>query len=125
MHNSIRIMALNEEQTSRVVFVNPREEGGINAIYDPSLSKFVYQVFIHNRFPYKCKEAAEFERFEEARSFASKRFAQDWEMLEWGGEIKRPCADGGAECGSGSCEMCKSTGGGCKSCGASDEKFAQ
>lgn len=101
-------MALDETLMQRTVFVNGREEGGINAIYDPALEGFAYQVFIHNRFPFVDIERQEFPSFAEARSYAAKRFGEGWEMLSWDQTVKRPCADGGTECGSGSCATCQS-----------------
>jgi len=124
VNNLLRIMSLDEEDVHRVSFVNPREEAGINAVYDPEVSGFVYQVFIHNRFPYLSRETREFSTFAEARSHAAKAFSTDWEMLAWDQKTKRPCEEGGYECGSGSCATCstmKSEGGegstGCGGCG--------
>ncbi len=128
MNNLLRIMALKEDETHRVVFVKHREEGGINWIYDPNLEKEFCQVFIHSLFPYRERSSWEFENFLEARSFAAKQFS-DWEMLAWDMKTKRPCEEGGKECGSGECDTCKqikSEGGvipaeiastGCGSCG--------
>ncbi|MBS1983705.1 MAG: hypothetical protein JST16_05985 [Bdellovibrionales bacterium] len=108
MNNFLRVMALSENEVHRVTFVSSREEGGINAVYDPEQDKFLFQVFIHNRFPYTHKDLWEFESFAEARSFAARHFDQDWELLAWDQKVSRPCADGGTECGSGSCPTCKS-----------------
>lgn len=119
-------MALNEENMHRAVFVKQRFEGGINSIYEPERSEFNYQVFIHSEFPLKTTEEWSFSSFGEARSFAARHFSTEgWELLQWDNQAKRPCADGGFECGSGSCDMCKSTGGGCKSCGAQDDGYAK
>ncbi len=107
-----------------VVFVRPREEGGFSCVYDNSSEIFKYQVFVQSPLPLKTKSSWEFDSFESARSFASKLFLQDWKLMLWDQNVKRPCMDGGHECGSGSCETCQSTGGGCTSCGATDEKFA-
>jgi hypothetical protein len=124
VNNSLQIYSLGEEEMHRVVFAKDGNEGGINFIFDPERGAAVYQVFIHKSFPLSTLENWEFDTFAEARSHAAKTFAGEWEVLAWDQKVKRPCADGGQECGSGSCEMCKSTGGGCKSCGASDESFA-
>ena len=125
MNNSLRIMALKPEEMHRVVFVNGRNEGGINSVWDPSNSSEVFQVFIHTQLPYNEIEHHEFARFEEARSHASRTF-KDWEMLTWDLKTRRPCEEGGKECGSGECDTCKEIkleGGlppaeaGCGSCG--------
>lgn len=128
MNNLIKILSLKEEDHHRVIFVNTREEGGINWVYDPEKDQSLYQVFIHSLLPYREIESHEFPSFPAARSFASKRFA-DWEFLAWDLKTKRPCEDGGKECGSGECDTCKeikSEGGvipeaiastGCGSCG--------
>ncbi len=120
MHNLIRVMALNAEEIHRVVFVRAREEGGINAIYDPTLLSETYQVFIHNPLPLKTQSHWEFPSFEKARSFAAKMFDTDWEMLSWDQKAQRPCETGEHECGSGSCETCSTTGGGCSTCGVNE-----
>ncbi len=125
MNNLIQILALKEEDMQSVVFVRPREEGGISYVVDSDKNEFRYQVFIHSPLPLKTKEAWEFESFEQARSFASKFFSKDWDLMIWDHQVKRPCMEGGFECGSGSCETCQSTGGGCKSCGATDSTFAE
>ena len=117
-------MSLNESEAQRVVFVKAREEGGINFLYDPERPEGAYQVFIHKALPYHTALTTEFFSFAAARSHAAELF-KDWEMLAWDLKVERPCADGGHECGSGSCEMCKSTGGGCSTCGTNDDKFAQ
>ena len=125
MNNFLKIMSLEEENIHRVVFVNQRFEGGINFIFEPETQKFEYQIFIHSEFPLSTSTEWKFGSFSEARSFASRHFSTEgWELLEWDNQAKRPCSEGGFECGSGTCEMCKSTGGGCKSCGAQEEKFA-
>ncbi len=125
MNNSLRIMALRADETHRVVFVNGRNEGGINSIYDPVSDSESFQVFIHTQLPYNEIERHEFARFEEARSHASRIF-KDWEMLVWDLKTRRPCEEGGRECGSGECDTCqsiKAEGGlppaeaGCGSCG--------
>jgi len=93
-------MALKPEEMHRVVFVNGRNEGGINSVWDPANSSEVFQVFIHSQLPYNEIERHEFARFEEARSQASRTF-KDWEMLTWDLKTRRPCEEGGKECGSG------------------------
>ena len=126
MNNFLPIMSLAEEDMHRAVFVNDRFEGGINSVYEPSRSEFEYQVFIHSDFPLNTTEEWSFPSFKEARSFAARHFSTEgWELLQWDNQAKRPCTDGGHECGSGSCEMCKTTGGGCTTCGATDEVFAK
>lgn len=100
-------MALKENDLARVVFVKPRKEGGINAIYDPHNDQFEYQVFIHTELPYNEEHSELYPSFEEARSAASKIF-RDWEMLSWDLKTKRPCEEGGKECGSGDCDTCQS-----------------
>ncbi len=117
-------MALKEEDMHSVVFVRPREEGGICFVADFEKNQFNYQVFIHSPLPLKTIASWEFDSFEKARSFASKQFSTDWDLMMWDHNVKRPCMDGGKECGSGSCETCQSTGGGCTACGATNEKFA-
>jgi hypothetical protein len=124
VNNFIPILALKEDEMHSVVFVRPREEGGFSCVFDPEKSDFSYQVFIHSPLPLKTKSTWEFPSFESARSFASTHFKEGWQMMKWDQNIRRPCMDGGHECGSGSCETCQSTGGGCKSCGATDEGFA-
>ena len=117
-------MAINEEDMHRVVYVKDRFEGGFSSVYCPEANSFSYQVFIHSEFPLQTFEEWNFPTFSEARHFAARHFSSEgWELLAWDNQVKRPCSDGGAECGSGSCEMCKSTGGGCKSCGAQDSQF--
>jgi len=114
-------MALDELKTRSVVFVNARQEAGINEIYDPDAGSFMFQVFIHNQFPYTEEGAWLFPTFAEARSFAAQTFQGEWEMLLWDKDIKRPCSEGGGGCGSGgSCGTgggCGSSGGGCGSSG--------
>lgn len=127
MNNFLRIMALPEEMMLRTVFVTPQEEAGINSVYDPETNAFTYQVFIHIRFPYRHLESWEFANFEQARSFAARKFT-DWEYLSWEKTQQRPCEKDGRECGTGSCESCKkmreedpelaaSGGGGCGKAG--------
>jgi hypothetical protein len=99
-------MALKEEDHHRVIFVKSREEGGINWIYNPESDSSHFQVFIHKLLPYREVESHEFASFPEARSFASRRF-HDWEFLAWDLKTKRPCEEGGKECGSGECDTCK------------------
>lgn len=101
-------MALKPEDMHRVVFVNGRIEGGINSIFDPVIGQEIYQVFIHNRLPYCTISEWEFTDFPAARSFAAQTFKTDWEFLTWDLKTKRPCEDGGRECGSGECDTCKS-----------------
>lgn len=105
MNNLIKILALSEDALSRVVFVNARKEAGINQIYNPLSDEFEYQVFIHNRFPYKETDSWTFDSFSQARSFASKQF-KDWDILSWDYQTKRPCELEGRECGTGLCETC-------------------
>ncbi len=126
MDNLIRIMSLNEDDMQRVVFIKPQKEGGISYAYNPANDQFSYEVFIHNQLPYRTVLSREFASFADARRYAAEEaFRHDWEVLAWDQAAKRPCGEeGGKECGSGSCEMCKTTGGGCKSCGASDDGFA-
>jgi hypothetical protein len=112
VNNFLRIMALEEDAVHRTVFVRAREEGGINFVYDPERGENSYQVFIHRRFPYSTVSSWEFPSFAAARSFAAEQFKSEWELLVWDMQVKRPCADGGTECGSGTCAQC-STGGGC------------
>jgi len=122
-------MSLKESDLHRVAFVKSRNEGGINSIWDPQTEQEAFQVFIHSRLPFRELESHEFPKFSEARSFASKLF-KEWEMLTWDLKTKRPCEDGGKECGSGECDTCKTiksegeitpfedmTGTGCGSCG--------
>jgi hypothetical protein len=114
-------MALDEKKAERSVFLSDRKEAGFNAVYDPQTSSFLYQVFIHKSFPYTELNSWEFDSFEQARSFAASYFATNWEMLFWNGELNRPCKN--EECGqgrSGNCAECAS-GGGCKSCGATED----
>jgi len=106
VNNLIKILSLKEEDHHRVIFANAREEAGINAVYDPESERSIYQVFIHTQLPYREKESLEFDSFAAARSYASKRF-QDWEFLSWDLKTKRPCEEGGKECGSGECDTCK------------------
>lgn len=128
MNNFLRVMAIDEKDMHRVTFVTPREEGGINVIFDPEANKFAYQVFIHTRLPYCAAQEWLFKNFADARSFAARKFDADWEMLSWDQNVKRPCADGGTECGSGSCATCQELknmpavegapqGSGCGGCG--------
>lgn len=112
----------------RTTFVTPREEGGINLVYDPENDGIRYQVFIHNRFPYREMDRWEFASFAEARGFAARHFTDGWDMLQWDQKVKRPCEEGGFECGSGTCATCSSLKGdgkaetvdgasGCGACG--------
>ena len=107
MNNLLKILSLKEADLPRVVFVNDRKEGGINAIFDPKSEQFEYQIFIHSLLPYREDFSRTFSKYEEARSFASRHF-QEWEMLSWDLKTKRPCEDGGKECGSGECDTCVS-----------------
>jgi len=126
VNNFLRIMSFAEDSLQRVSIVSTSKEAGISALFDPESENFRYRVFIHNAFPLITSEDWEFATFAEARSFAAKNFADaSWEILEWDQQAKRPCSDGEHECGSGSCEMCKSTGGGCTSCGAQDDHFVK
>lgn len=122
-------MALKENDVHRVAFVKSRNEGGISCVWDPVSGKEVFNVFIHSRLPFCELESHEFAQFAEARSFAAKLF-KDWEMFAWDLKTKRPCEEGGKECGSGECDTCKSikaegeitpfeeaNGTGCGSCG--------
>jgi hypothetical protein len=128
VNNLLRIMSLEEKDMHRVVFVKARQEGGFSSVYDPGEQRDLYQVFIHSILPYRTAAEQEFTSFEQARSYAAKLFSQDWEMLSWDLKTKRPCEEGGRECGSGSCDTCVSmkkdaeaTGdvgtSGCGSCG--------
>ncbi len=108
MNNFLNILAISEKDMHRVVFVKDREEGGINSVYDPHLEKEIFQVFIHNRLPYRSVSEWSFDTFAEARRFASDHFAKEWEFLSWDMKTHRPCEDGGRECGSGECDTCKS-----------------
>lgn len=126
MNNFLRILSLSEDDMRRVTFITPREEGGINSIYDPEKEAFSYQVFIHSRLPYNRLSEWLFSTFSEARSFAARKFDANWEFLSWDQKVKRPCEEGGTECGSGSCPTCASfkeageepsTGSGCGGCG--------
>jgi len=111
-------MSMDEETALSVVFAKDRYEGGINAVYNPEASSFEYQVFIHRDLPLQETKAWRFASFDRARHHAADVFSTDWEMLVWDHKVKRPCEDGGHECGSGKCETCQSMGGGCTSCGA-------
>ena len=115
MSNFLRILALQEDQARSVVFVNARDEGGINAVFDPHANREIYQVFIHKQFPYTELGAWEFDTFAAARSFAAGKFAQEWEMLIWDKAIERPCEKGEGPCngGHGNCATCATNGGGC------------
>jgi hypothetical protein len=123
VNNLLRIMSLDEDTSQRVVFVRQREEAGIGFVYDPVKCANEYQVFIHSTLPYREIETLSFASFAEARSLAAKKFA-DWEMLAWDLKTKRPCEEGGKECGSGECDTCKTLvaegakgADGCGSCG--------
>jgi hypothetical protein len=107
VNNLLKVLSLNEKDLHRVTFVNARNEGGINTIFDPQTEVERYQVFIHNSLPYREIESHEFAQFEEARSYAARLF-KDWEMLSWDMKTKRPCEEGGRECGSGDCDTCRS-----------------
>ncbi len=101
-------MAMKETDMPRVVFVRGQEEAGINAVFDPALGREIFQVFIHNLLPFRSISEWEFADFTAARSFAAKTFATEWKFLSWDFKTKRPCEDGGRECGSGECDTCKS-----------------
>lgn len=105
MNNLKNILLITAENAHRAVFVSAREEGGINVVYDPDLDQEIYQVFIHNRFPYEDIESKEFPSFEEARTYAAQRFDDEsWDLLLWNMKTNRPCEGGeGKSCGSGSC----------------------
>jgi hypothetical protein len=121
VNNFIRIMAMKEENAERSIFVSERKEGGINLVYDPMTQGYMYQVFIHNSFPYSEVGSWEFPTFQAARSFAAEHFAKDWELFFWNGDLNRPCKN--EECGSGrsgKCQEC-AAGGGCSACGATEE----
>ncbi len=107
MNNKISILALKEDDMPRVIFAKSRNEAGFGAEYDPAQNKFAYTVFIHSQFPVLERQCWHFEDFSSARNFASNMFAQDWEMLTWDFKTKRPCEEGGRECGSGECDTCK------------------
>ena len=126
MNNFIKIMALQEDQTHGVSFVSPREEGGINAIFDPESNTERHQVFIHSRLPYQEVASWDFATFKEARKFAATQFKDPWEVLSWNFKTKRPCEEEGVECGQRSCETCKSLSGeegksACSACGILDD----
>lgn len=118
MNNLLQILALDETKAQSVVFVNGREEAGINAVFDPHANGEIYQVFIHRLFPYEEVGSWEFDNFAAARGFAATRFAREWEMLVWDKPIDRPC-EKGESCGGGhgTCVTCAS-GGGCGPTGA-------
>jgi hypothetical protein len=121
------IMKVREEEIDLVVFSNPKQEAGINTIYDPASDKEVFQVFIHQQFPMREVESWEFESFREARNFAASKF-KSWEMLVWNHGVNRPCGKGD-DCGKGNCSTKKNEdgtsaggcGGGCTTCGATKE----
>ncbi len=119
MNNFLQIMAMDEDLSRRVVLVRAQHEAGINVVYDQSADQEKFQVFIHGTLPYREIAAWEFDSFSAARSFAAQEFKTDWEMLVWEGKIKRPCEEGGHECGSnsGGC----SSGGGCSTGGCATD----
>ncbi|HVJ66007.1 MAG TPA: hypothetical protein VM901_12175 [Bdellovibrionota bacterium] len=126
MNNFIRIMALQEEAIHGVSLVSAREEAGINTIYDPGSDRELYQVFIHSRFPFENTDSQLFDSFAEARSYAARTFNEGWEVLSWNFKTERPCEKEGVECGSRSCDTCKSMAaeGGksaCSGCGVLDD----
>ena len=115
MNNLLRVMALSEDELHSVVFVQGRDEGGINVVFDPMAGKDLFQVFIHKKFPLVDVSSWEFDTFGAARSYASKVFS-DWEMAQWDFKVRRKCADGGGSCGDGTCApggSCGTSGGGC------------
>jgi len=107
VNNLLKVLALKENDIPRVVFVNDRKEGGINAIFNPENDQFEYQVFIHSHLPFRDEFSDTFAEFAQARSFAARYFS-DWEMLSWDLKTRRPCEEGGKECGSGECDTCVS-----------------
>ncbi len=118
MNNYVRILALDENSMHRSVFSNARNEAGINTVYDPDSQKEQFQVFIHNLLPYKEIQSWIFDTFSEARLFAAKTFATDWDLHIWDFTLRRKCGstEDGASCGSGggcSSGSCSSGGGGC------------
>ncbi len=120
MNNSEKILQIDSSKMHRIIFVTDREEGGINSIFDPESENESFQVFIHNRFPYRSQKEWHFDSFEDAREFAATEFADEkWEVLSWDQSVTRPCQARGEECGKGNCEECKK-GGGCSTCGASE-----
>jgi hypothetical protein len=118
VNNFIQIMALSEDDMHRTTFVSDQKEAGIGLSFDPSQGTFAYNVFVHKRLPLCTQSEWVFENFNEARRFAAQEFGQGWRMLMWDQTVRRPCETGEHECGSGSCESCQSSGGGCTSCGA-------
>ena len=108
MNNFLRILSLKEDDLHRVVLVKGQNEGGINSIYDPQSTEEQYQIFIHSRLPFRTTFSQNYSNFSEARLAAAKLFDNDWELLSWDFKTKRPCEDGGRECGSGECDTCKS-----------------
>jgi hypothetical protein len=108
VNNYLNILAMTEKDMQRVVFVRGQDEGGINAIYDPERGQESFQVFIHKSLPYRHLSSWDFETFGAARNFAAKEFVGEWELFSWDFKTRRPCEEGGRECGSGECETCKS-----------------
>lgn len=98
---------MSEQEIYRTTFISYRKEAGISCEYDPNVDSIRYNVFIHSRFPYSEIERHSFERFEEARSYAAKLFDSKWQVLSWDFKTKRPCEEGGKECGSGDCDTCR------------------
>jgi len=106
LNNFIKILALSEDAINKIVFISQQNEGGINTVYNPIDDRFEYQVFIHNRFPFKEVSSWQFSNFPEARKFAATEF-KSWSLMSWDYQRKRPCELEGRECGTGLCETCK------------------
>ncbi|MEZ4814176.1 MAG: hypothetical protein R3A80_03090 [Bdellovibrionota bacterium] len=120
------IMKIKEEELDLVVFTQKEREAGINTVYDPTLDKEIFQVFVHYNFPLREEKSWEFDSFREARNFAASQF-KDWELLHWNHGVNRPCGKGD-DCGKGACSTKNPDGseggcgtGGCTSCGATKE----
>jgi hypothetical protein len=108
LKNYISILALQEKDIHRVVFAKDFEEAGINAVYDPETDSETYQVFVHKRLPFREVQSWSFPDFSSARVFAAKNFSDGWDFLSWDLKTRRPCENGGKECGSGDCDTCRS-----------------
>lgn len=132
-----KIMRLEEKDLVRSVFVRPKEEGGINLIFEPEKNFGVYQVYVQSSFPFRELFSHEFPSFRDARNFAASFFKTGWDLLHWDGTLNRPCAKG-ESCGGGNCSTSgqgcgsadgtagtdgakSSCGGGCTSCSATKE----
>jgi len=125
VNNFLRLLSLSEQDMHRFVVVSGQKEGGINSIYDPELACESFQIFIHNRLPFRTVFSQDFPTFPEARAAAAQVFGKgDWEMLTWDFKTNRPCEEGGKECGSGECDTCKSIKAEGGAAGCSTEKGA-